>query len=239
MFLVRLHCRKRLWISSVVAFNADVYEGYGQTETTAGLAATIAGETEGGHVGVPLPICEIKFLPVPEMPNSECGEILVKGQQIFRGYYKEPEKTKEVFTEDGWYKTGDVGKMDSKGRLIITDRVKCIFKLAQGEYVAPEKVESILSSNCDAIAQIFVTGISTENYPIAIVVPKDVKMGEKEMLGKIIKAGKTGGLHGYEIPRNVHLVDSFPDSCLTPTFKLKRNVARDYYADDIKALYEN
>jgi len=73
------------------------------------------------------------------------GEIQMKGPSIFSGYYKNPDKTAEAFTEDGWFKTGDVGKVFENGTIQIIDRSKNIFKLSQGEYIAPEKIEQILT----------------------------------------------------------------------------------------------
>jgi len=250
-----------------IAFNAEVYEGYGQTETSAGLSATTKGDIESGHVGMPLLCCEIKLLDIPELKYTNNdkpyprGEILVKGNQVFKGYYKDDEKTKEAFTEDGWYRTGDVGSIDEKGRIRIIDRQKCIFKLSQGEYVAPEKVETIISTYCDAVSQIFVTGDSEESYVVAIVVPSTehfsikmdwsglnrnhnatmINMGNNThdyILKEIKRVGKENGLNGYEIPQKIKLIDEpFSEDLMTPTFKLKRNVARDYFADSIKQLY--
>lgn len=113
-----------------ICFSADVYEGYGQTETTAGLSITVMNDCESGHVGVPLPAGEVKLLDVPSMNYFSTdkpfprGEICVRGNQIFKEYYKAPEKTKEALDENGWCRTGDVGMWDARGRLVITDRVK-------------------------------------------------------------------------------------------------------------------
>jgi long-chain acyl-CoA synthetase len=122
-----------------ICFSCDVYEGYGQTETSAGISITYSGDCTSGHIGAPVACGEIKLVDVPSMnytskdkPNPR-GEICVRGNQVFKGYYKEPEKTQEAFYEGGWLRTGDVGSIDSLGRLVIIDRVKQIFKLAQGE----------------------------------------------------------------------------------------------------------
>ena len=133
-------------------------------------------------------------------------------------------------------KTGDVGMLDEKGRLVIIDRVKCIFKLAQGEYVAPEKVENLLTILCNSISNIFVTGDSHHNYAVAIVVSKNESTME-QILTEMKSVGKENGLKGFEIPQRISLVDDFPDEILTPTFKVKRNVARRHYADTIHKLY--
>lgn len=242
-----------------IAFNAEVYEGYGQTETSAGLTVTIKGDLDSGHVGYPLECCEIKLLDIPELKYTSedkpypRGEICVKGNQVFKGYYKDDEKTQEAFTEDGWYKTGDVGMYDGKGRLVIIDRRKCIFKLSQGEYVAPEKVETVISTHCDIVSQIFVTGDPLQSYAVAIVVPHMGKLNNIEgifdatpadiadyVLQEIRRAGKENGLNGYEIPQKIYLADDqFKEELMTPTFKLKRNVARDHFADIIAQLYSS
>ncbi|KAJ3261778.1 hypothetical protein HK103_004729 [Boothiomyces macroporosus] len=128
-----------------ICFSAVLIEGYGQTETTGATSLSVVGDMSTGNVGVPTPNCAVKLVDVPEMNYTSAdqpfprGEICVKGVNVFKGYYKLPDKTAETISEDGWCHTGDIGAWDEHGRLKIIDRVKNIFKLAQGEYVAPEK----------------------------------------------------------------------------------------------------
>ena len=98
------------------------------------------------------------------------GEIQFKGTNVFKGYYKNEEKTKEAFTEDGWLNSGDVGMVFPNGAVKIIDRAKNIFKLSQGEYIAPEKLENIYCQ-CPIIQQIFVYGDSLQNFILAVIVP--------------------------------------------------------------------
>ncbi|KAJ3071531.1 Long-chain-fatty-acid--CoA ligase 5 [Podochytrium sp. JEL0797] len=159
-----------------VALCCPVKEGYGQTESAAGLTYAVLGDTEAGHVGPPMTCNEIKLVNVPEMKYLASdrpfprGEIWTRGNNVFGGYYKDAEKTKEALTSDGWLKTGDIGFIDKKGRVHIIDRKKNIFKLAQGEYVAPEKIENVYQKST-LIAQIFVHGDSLQSELVAIVVP--------------------------------------------------------------------
>ncbi|KAJ3317208.1 Long chain acyl-CoA synthetase 7 peroxisomal [Blyttiomyces sp. JEL0837] len=170
-----------------ICFSSQVYEGYGQTETCAGLSVTDQHDFSSGHVGVPVPCCEVKLRDVPEMGYTSKdtpfprGEIVVRGGCVFQEYYKSPEKTAEVLDAQGWCRTGDIGMWDSQGRLKIVDRVKNIFKLAQGEYIAPEKIEVVYQKH-ELVAQAFVYGDSLQATLVGIIVPDEdqIKLWARE-----------------------------------------------------------
>ncbi|TPX31879.1 hypothetical protein SmJEL517_g04924 [Synchytrium microbalum] len=160
-----------------VVFSCEVVEGWGATETAASGTVNLQTDyTSGGKIGAIIPCSEIRLADIPEMKYTSTdkpfprGEILIRGPNVFQGYYKDVEKTKEALV-DGWYYTGDVGAIDEKGRLQIVDRRKHIFKLAQGEYVAPEKLENIFLQS-DYIMQCFVWGDSLQNCLVAVIVPE-------------------------------------------------------------------
>jgi len=252
-----------------VCFSCEVYEGYGQTETSAGSTITVRGDWTSGQIGVPVPSNEIKLVDIPEMgythkdlPRAR-GEICIRGPNCFTGYYKEPELTKEALDADGWVHTGDVGEWDEHGRLRIVDRKKNIFKLAQGEYISPEKIENAICRR-PMIAQAFVEGNSLKASLVAVIVP-DFEVVERwahdeglefesreqlclrpELKSAIMKQLRSLGregtneLKGFEIPRNVYLEHeqfSVQNDLLTSTFKLKRHQAKRYYAKQIDAMY--
>ncbi|EPB65024.1 hypothetical protein ANCCEY_15913, partial [Ancylostoma ceylanicum] len=155
------------------AMGCIVVEGYGQTECVAACTVSMEGDSKAGHVGMAIPSASIKLVDVPELgyfSKDEAGEVCVKGPIVFRGYYKNEEQTKEVLDEDGWLHTGDIGRWTKEGTLKIVDRKKHIFKLAQGEYVAPEKIENIYVRS-KYVAQSFVYGESLKTCLIAVVVP--------------------------------------------------------------------
>ncbi|OIW06655.1 hypothetical protein TanjilG_04049 [Lupinus angustifolius] len=157
-----------------ICFGARVTEGYGMTETSCVISRIDVGDNLSGHVGSPSPACEVKLVDVPEMkytsddqPNPR-GEICVRGPIIFQGYYKDEAQTREAIDEEGWLHTGDIGTWLPGGRLKIIDRKKNIFKLAQGEYIAPEKIENVYAK-CKFVAQCFVYGDSLNSSLVAIV----------------------------------------------------------------------
>jgi long-chain acyl-CoA synthetase len=135
-----------------VCFSCPIQEGYGMTETSAGTVITFADDPQTGIVGGPLQNVKIKLRDIPEMnyfsngtkedPTPK-GEVMMWGPSIMKGYFKNPEKTAEALTADGWLMSGDVGAIYPNGALKIIDRAKNIFKLSQGEYIAPEKLENV------------------------------------------------------------------------------------------------
>ncbi|KAJ3189101.1 Long-chain-fatty-acid--CoA ligase 5 [Gaertneriomyces sp. JEL0708] len=155
------------------AFGFQISEGYGQTESTAGCGITWPGDFSLGNVGPTIACQEVKLVSVPEMgyhSKDNKGELWIRGHNVFKGYYKDEEKTRDTITEDGWLKTGDIASIDDKGRIYIIDRKKNIFKLAQGEYIAPEKIENSYVKS-GFVAQIYVHGDSLQSELVGIVVP--------------------------------------------------------------------
>lgn len=236
-----------------ICFGAVFLEGYGQSETTGGAVTAVMEDLSTGNVGVPMPSCIVKLRDVPSMNYTSQdkpfprGEILIKGPNCFAGYYKAPEKTAETLV-DGWVLTGDVGMWDTQGHLKIIDRVKNIFKLAQGEYIAPEKIEVVLNKH-SLVLQTFVYGDSLQSTLIAVVVPDwetckpwAEKNGvaadsfaafckhpeaKKHILKELEVHGKADGLKGFENVKNLLLIsDPFTpeNNLLSPTFKLKVHI---------------
>ncbi|KAK9237488.1 eukaryotic long-chain fatty acid CoA synthetase (LC-FACS) [Lipomyces kononenkoae] len=157
------------------AFACNMIQGYGLTES---FAIGLVGEPDDkapGHCGPPVLGVEVRLKDVPEMhylatdkPHPR-GELLLRGPIVFREYYKEPKKTADAIDEEGWFHTGDVAKIDELGRVSIIDRVKNFFKLAQGEYIAPEQIENIYLAGCELVSQVFVHGDSVQTFLVAIL----------------------------------------------------------------------
>ena len=256
-----------------IAFCCPFYEGYGQTETAGGSCVTFSEDGEAGHVGGVLPQHEVKLVDVPEMDYRSTdtddkgkpmprGEICFKGHSNFLGYFKLPDKTAETIDSDGWIHTGDIGAILPNGALKIIDRKKNIFKLAQGEYIAPEKLENTYSK-LDIVKQIFIYGDSLQSNLVAVVVPDDtevLKYAQENNLdasdlnafykskewadlvnSKFDAMKKASNLTGLEIPKRFYFTReefTLENNLLTPTMKLKRNDAKKKYYDQIKEMYD-
>lgn len=142
-----------------VSLCIPIIEGYGLTEASICVRTIRDDPHSSGCVGPVVPGFQIKLIDVPEMnyfsTDQPCprGEICIKSASSMKEYYKDAEKTRESFTEDGFLLTGDIGQFDSQGRLKLIDRKKNIVKLAQGEYVAIEKLEGVFAM-CPTIMQI-------------------------------------------------------------------------------------
>lgn len=151
-----------------------VVQGYGMTETAAAVSLSEPNDFTMGHVGPPLPSAEIRLRDVPDMNYLHTdplprGEVLARGPSIFAGYFKNPEATRETL-ENGWIATGDIGRWNSNGTLSIIDRKKNMFKLAQGEYIAAEKIEGILARS-RYVGQLWIYGNSYKTFVVGVVVP--------------------------------------------------------------------
>jgi len=158
-----------------VAFGIPVMQGYGLTETSSSGCVQYPQDMTTARIGPPFPSMEIKLVDVPDMnyttkdkPNPR-GEIWLRGGPVSQGYYKEPEKTREAF-HDGWFATGDIGVMYSDGTFSIIDRKKNLIKPPHGEYIALEKLESVLR-NCKYVESILVYVDSEHHHCVCVVVP--------------------------------------------------------------------
>uniref|UniRef100_A0A8C1Z9B5 long-chain-fatty-acid--CoA ligase n=1 Tax=Cyprinus carpio TaxID=7962 RepID=A0A8C1Z9B5_CYPCA len=247
------------------SLGCQIFEAYGQTECTAACSFTIPGDWHTGHVGVPVPCNIVKLVDVEEMnyfaSNGE-GEVCVKGKNVFCGYLNDPEKTAEALDKDGWLHTGDIGKWLPSGVLKIIDRKKNIFKLAQGEYIAPEKIENVYIRSAP-VAQVFVHGDSLQSSLVAIVVPDlEVLPGFAEKLGvkgsleelcknqeikkaiisDLNKLGREAGLKSFEQVKDLYLhpdMFTIENGLLTPTLKAKRADLTKFFKVQIESLYAN
>ncbi|WVQ80017.1 hypothetical protein IAT38_002118 [Cryptococcus sp. DSM 104549] len=255
-----------------VSLCCDVVQGYGLTETVAVTSKTIARDPAASSTTGPVHIfADVKLRDIPDMgytsqdkPNPR-GEICIRGRNISPGYLHDPIKTAEVFTPDGWFFSGDVGEIDSAGRLSIVDRVKNLIKLSQGEYVAIERLESIYTRD-PIFASLFVHGDSSQSCLVAIGIVDPANVGSliEKVLGRRIAVEDVAGmeaalntevvrkavlkrfdqrareekLNGFERIKEVHLFATpFDPSVLTPTFKLKRKSAGEFYRKEIDAAY--
>ncbi len=193
------------------------------------------------------------------------GEVCIRGPILFTGYFNNFEKTKEALDSEGWLHTGDVGMILHNNAIRIVDRVKNIFKLNIGEYIAPEKLENVYCKG-QYVSQIFVHGESLENYLIAIIVPKteyilkflqsiniDCNLENitqhyenselhKEIMKNLDSLGKENGFKGFELIKKIHLTNdpfTIENDLLTPTMKLKRHEAKKKYIEVITKLYKD
>ena len=228
-----------------------VLEGYGLTETSPVISVNSFEKLKVGTVGIPLKNVKVKI--------QEDGEITVKGPSVFNGYFKNEEQTKDAFTEDGFFKTGDIGHIDEDGFLIITDRKKEMLKTSGGKYVAPQIIENLAKAS-KFIEQIMVVG-DGEKMPCAIVQPdytfakhwaelhhQDIgstpaEMSKSEKLKERIfqeieKINKDLGK--WEQIKVISLspeVWSIEGGELTPTLKLKRKAIKEKYLNLYNEMY--
>lgn len=255
-----------------VCLMCPVAQGYGLTETVGGMVCSIPGQSKSGTCGGPLPGVHVKLRDLPEMGYTTKdkpfprGEICVKGDIVFSGYYKNEKATAESFDEDGFFKTGDVGQWIEDGALQIIDRAKNLFKLSQGEYVSPESLEQEYAK-AKLVGQIYVYGNSLQASLVAVVVPDVAAAMEwgathkletlesivaapsfkKDMLGQLEEMREKSHFKKYEGIKDViieandlnELGQGFTvdNDLMTPSFKLKRPQLKAKYVATLDALY--
>ncbi|KZS19375.1 Long-chain-fatty-acid--CoA ligase 5 [Daphnia magna] len=245
------------------ALGCVIVESYGLTECAAPTTLTVNGDYTPEHVGTPIPCCAIKLIDVPDMnyyAASGRGEICIKGTNVFKGYFKDPEKTNETLDKDGWLHTGDIGTFLDNGTLKIIDRRKHIFKMSQGEYIAPEKIESIYIKS-QYVAQVFVHGESLKSCTVGVIVPEEESVRhyanqhgisgslsflcnipeiKQLILNEITDFGKKGGLKSFEQVKDIYLhpdLFTVENGLLTPVLKSKRPELRTFFRAQLVDMY--
>lgn len=228
----------------------NIIIGYGLSETTATVTCYPNVGYEIGSVGTVMPRIQIKI--------SEDGEILVKGPSVMSGYYKKPEATAEAFTADGWFRTGDAGYIDDSGALVLTERLKDLFKTSNGKYIAPQAIESRLGEE-KCIEQVAVIG-DGRKFVSALIVPDYAELRKyarehgiaadtneqlaadpqiNAMLAARIEKAEHGLASFERIKRFTLLPEPFTMESgeLTNTLKVKRRAVAERYADVIESMY--
>ncbi len=227
-----------------------IVEGYGMTETSPVIARSTFDAFRPNTVG--------KVIPNLEARLAQDGELEVRGSSVFQGYWQNEEATKKEYTEDGWFKTGDIGKFED-GFLTITDRKKELMKTSGGKYIAPQPVESklktdglvehaaligdnrkfvsvLISPNFKALeGWAKKNGVTISGRPELVKDPKVQKL-YKDMVDKV-----NGGLAHFEAIKKVTVVPdewSVEEGELTPSLKLKRRVITEKYKDQIEGMYK-
>ncbi|MGU3431450.1 carboxylic acid reductase [Actinomycetes bacterium M1A6_2h] len=214
----------------------DLGDGYGSTE-----AGMVLVESK---IQRP-PVIDYKLVDVPELgyfatdtPHPR-GELLLKTDSMFPGYYKRPEITAEMFDADGYYMTGDVMAEVGPDELVYVDRRKNVLKLSQGEFVAVSKLEADYV-NSPLVRQIFVYGNSSRSYLLAVVVPTESDVDKDAVLLSLQSIATAEGLNSYEIPRDL-LIETEPftqdNGLLSGVGKLLRPKLKDHYGDRLEELY--
>jgi long-chain acyl-CoA synthetase len=227
-----------------------IMQGYGLTETSPVISSNNPLYSRIGTVGKPLRHIEVRI--------AEDGEIEVRGANVMQGYYNKPEATREAFTADGFFRTGDIGRLDENGFLIITDRKKELFKTSGGKYIAPSPIEQLVKAS-RFVNQVVLIG-NGRKFPAALIVPDFEQLESYAKLKnleintpaefcqhpKIIDLFErqieeyTPNLSKFEKVKKIALLENeltIAGGELTPTLKVKRRVVDEKYKDVIDKIY--
>ncbi|GIJ52014.1 AMP-dependent synthetase [Virgisporangium aliadipatigenens] len=233
------------------AVGLNVLEGYGLTETSAGSFINRENAPRIGTVGTPLGDLECKI--------DTDGEVLLRGTPVMRGYHNLPKETAEAFTEDGWFRTGDIGELDSDGYLRITDRKKDLIKTSGGKYVAPSHIEGMFKSVCPLTSQAVVIGQARNFCTMLITLDPDALAQwasggplEGKSYPELVAAPEVhavvdgyvqelnGRLNRWETVKKFRILPrdlSIEDGELTPSLKVKRKAVETAFAGEIDKMY--
>ncbi len=211
-----------------------VVEGYGLTETGSSLSVNDPDDFRFGTVGRAVEGCEIRL--------DVDGEILVRSDTVFAGYFKDPEATAAAFTDDGWFRTGDVGEIDADGFLKITDRKKDLIITAGGKNIAPQNLENALKAS-RYVSQALAVG-DRRPYVTALITvdPAEVAASGRdphELVQEVVDEVNRDRVRVEQIKRFAILPRDFTqeDGEVTPTLKLRRKIVQEHFADEIEELY--
>jgi long-chain acyl-CoA synthetase len=233
-----------------VGMGIQILEGFGLTETSPVTNFNRPGEITPGSVGRAIPKTKLKI--------SDDGELLIKGPQVMKGYYKNPKVTKEAFTKDGYFRTGDMARIDEEGRLWITGRIKDIIVTSGGKNISPQNIENSLKTS-RFIEQVAIIG-DNRKYLAALIVPAF------EELTKWAKKNALSATGREDLLRNDAIMQLFEEEIarytkhyarveqirkfrlldaewtqesgeLTPSQKVKRRVINEKYAAEIESMY--
>ncbi|MDX6384784.1 MAG: long-chain acyl-CoA synthetase [Blastocatellia bacterium] len=253
--------RIRFFVSGGASLSSDValafagaglpiVQGYGLTETSPVITAGRLDNNRIGTAGQPIRNVEVRI--------AADGEIETRGPQVMSGYWNKPEETRAVFTEDGWFKTGDIGSLDADGYLTITDRKKELLKTSGGKYIAPQPIEQLIKSS-RFVNQVVVIG-NDRKFAAALIVPDWEQLEAYAKLKglnlrtradfcnhpRIIDlferqiAARTGTLAQFEKIKRIALLDqelTVEGGEMTPTLKVKRRIVDQKYREVIDRIY--
>lgn len=238
----------------LLSIDVPIAYGYGLTETTATVCYCHQDGFKFGSIGRVLDGVSVRI------DETAGGEILVKGDTIMKGYYLNPDANAQVFTEDGWFRTGDLGSMDAEGNVFFKERAKDLFKTANGKYIVPNQIENLLTSG--GLIEQAVVIADGRSFVSALILPswekltKELKKAgtknipeEKEALAQLPETYKIlekkiaellEPLASFEKVKKFHILTeplSIDNGMLTNSLKTKRQVVEKYYEDAIRNLY--
>ncbi len=208
-----------------------ILERYGMSETTMLASNPYHGQRIGGTVGLPLPGVSIRVVKnTPAAANTHCdveeiGDIQVKGPNVFQGYWGMPEKTREEFTEDGYFKTGDVGKFDRHGYLSIVGRSKDLI-ISGGYNVYPKEIESFIDE-LDGVLESAVIGVPHPDFGEAVTAVLVARPAANVSEAEVIAALKSK-IANFKVPKRIHFVDDLPRNTMG---KVQKNILREQFKD--------